>query len=174
MSPRDFATLPDLSSSRSRVGATRERRPIYADLMPPCNSGCPAGENIQSWLGLEMEGKHEEAWRAIVVDNPLPAIHGRVCYHPCESACNRAELDSAVSIHSVERFLGDLAIEKGWELSPPPAATGHRVLVVGAGPSGLSAAYHLARRGHHVEIRRLRGRAGRNDAIRNTGVPPST
>ena len=81
---------PISTSSRSRVGATRERRPIYADLMPPCNSGCPAGENIQSWLGLEMEGKHEEAWQAIVVDNPLPAIHGRVCYHPCESACNRA------------------------------------------------------------------------------------
>ncbi len=82
-----------------------------------------------------------------MADNPLPAIHGRVCYHPCESGCNRAELDSAVSIHSVERFLGDLALEQGWALPRRRARSGKRVLVVGAGPSGLSAAYHLARLG---------------------------
>ena len=91
--------------------------------------------------------------RELVADNPFPAIHGRVCYHPCEDSCNRAELDRSVSIHSVERFLGDLALEQEWQLDPPPHWTGKRVLVVGAGPSGLSAAYHLARRGHEVEIR---------------------
>jgi NADPH-dependent glutamate synthase beta subunit-like oxidoreductase len=98
-------------------------------------------------------GRHEQAWRQLVADNPLPAIHGRVCYHPCESVCNRASLDSAVSIHSVERFLGDLALEQGWLFDPPQRRTGKRVLVVGAGPCGLSAAYHLARLGHEVEIR---------------------
>jgi NADPH-dependent glutamate synthase beta subunit-like oxidoreductase len=86
-------------------------------------------------------------------DNPFAGIHGRVCYHPCETVCNRAHLDSAVSIHSVERFLGDLASERGWSFEPPPTCTGKRVLVVGAGPSGLSAAYHLGRLGHEVEIR---------------------
>jgi len=135
------------------AGPVRTRRPVYADLLPPCNAGCPAGENIQAWLASTRAGEHERAWRQLTADNPLPAIHGRVCYHPCESVCNRAELDSSVSIHSVERFLGDLALDRGWQFDPPPPGTGQRVLIIGAGPSGLSAAYHLARRGHEVEIR---------------------
>ncbi len=150
---RDVTPLPDLLHGRSHTGPTRERRPVYVDLLPPCNSGCPAGENIQAWLSHMQAGRHEQAWRQLVADNPLPAIHGRVCYHPCESVCNRASLDSAVSIHSVERFLGDLALEQGWLFDPPQRRTGKRVLVVGAGPCGLSAAYHLARLGHEVEIR---------------------
>jgi NADPH-dependent glutamate synthase beta subunit-like oxidoreductase len=153
MAPRDVTPLPDLVHGHSRAGPVRERRPVYLDLLPPCNAGCPAGENIQAWLAHAQAGRHEQAWRQLVQDNPLPAIHGRVCYHPCESVCNRAELDSAVSIHGVERFLGDLALEQGWMLDPPPASSGKRVLVIGAGPSGLSAAYHLARLGHEVEIR---------------------
>jgi NADPH-dependent glutamate synthase beta subunit-like oxidoreductase len=150
---RDVTPLPDLLHGRSHTGPARSRRPVYVDLLPPCNAGCPAGENIQAWLSHTQAGRHEQAWRELVADNPLPAIHGRVCYHPCESVCNRASLDSAVSIHSVERFLGDLALEQGWSFDPPAARTGKRVLVVGAGPSGLSAAYHLARLGHEVEIR---------------------
>jgi NADPH-dependent glutamate synthase beta subunit-like oxidoreductase len=151
--PRDLTPLPDLLHGAARAGPVRTRRPVYLDLLPPCNAGCPAGENIQAWLGYSQAGQHEQAWRQLVADNPLPAIHGRVCYHPCESVCNRAHLDSAVSIHAVERFLGDLALAEGWRFGPPPASTGRRVLVVGAGPSGLSAAYHLARLGHQVEIR---------------------
>jgi NADPH-dependent glutamate synthase beta subunit-like oxidoreductase len=153
ISPRDLTPLPDLLHDAAFAGAVRTRRPVYADLLPPCNAGCPAGENIQAWLASTRAGEHERAWRQLTADNPLPAIHGRVCYHPCESACNRADLDSSVSIHSVERFLGDLALDRGWRFHPPSARTGKRVLVVGAGPSGLSAAYHLARRGHDVEIR---------------------
>jgi NADPH-dependent glutamate synthase beta subunit-like oxidoreductase len=153
-SPRDVTALPDLLHGHSRAGPVRERRPVYVDLLPPCNAGCPAGENIQAWLAHTQAGRHEQAWRELVADNPFPAIHGRVCYHPCESVCNRANLDSAVSIHAVERFLGDLALEQGWAFDPPrPVPGAKRVLVIGAGPSGLSAAYHLARRGHEVEIR---------------------
>ncbi len=151
--PRDVTPLPDLLHGRVRAGPVRERRPVYVDLLPTCNAGCPAGENIQAWLAHAQAGRHEEAWRELVQDNPFPAIHGRVCYHPCESVCNRANLDSAVSIHSVERFLSDLALERGWRLDPPPTSSGKRVLVIGAGPSGLSAAYHLTRLGHEVEIR---------------------
>jgi len=150
---RDVTRLPDLLHGRSRSGPVREQRPVYVDLLPPCNAGCPAGENIQAWLAHVQAGEHELAWRALVADNPFAAIHGRVCYHPCESVCNRANLDSAVSIHAVERSLGDLALERGWLFDPPRAPSGKRVLVIGAGPSGLSAAYHLARSGHRVEIR---------------------
>jgi formate dehydrogenase beta subunit len=134
------------------TGPVRSRRPLYVDLLPPCNQACPAGEDIQQWLSLAQAGRYREAWRSLVRDNPLPATHGRVCYHPCESACNRAELDAAVNIHAVERFLGDLADREGWESDARAAPSGKRVLIVGGGPSGLSAAHHLARRGHSVAI----------------------
>jgi NADPH-dependent glutamate synthase beta subunit-like oxidoreductase len=151
--PRDVTPLPDLLHRRLGAAPVQARRPVYLDLLPPCNSGCPAGENIQAWLAFAMHGEYEKAWRELTKDNPLPAIHGRVCYHPCELVCNRTNLDSAVSIHSVERFLGDLALESGWKFEAPATRSGKRVLVIGAGPSGLSAAYHLARLGHEVEIR---------------------
>jgi len=147
----DFTPIIDLVA-KPGTGPVRERRPIYVDLLPPCNNACPAGENIQAWLAHAQAGRHHEAWLALVRDNPLPAVHGRVCYHPCESHCNREPVDSAVSIHAVERFLGDRAGQEGWRLPIDAQATGKRVLVVGAGPSGLSAAYHLARLGHAVEI----------------------
>lgn len=150
---RDITELPDLAVASGRVAPVRTRMPIYLDRLPPCNSACPAGENIQEWLRLVKAGEEEAAWRELVKNNPFPAIHGRVCYHPCETACNRVELDGSVSIHSVERYLGDLAIEKGWSLEKPRFSSGRRVLVIGAGPSGLSAAYQLAKMGHEVEIR---------------------
>ena len=153
MTERDDVTgLPNLLTTTGRVAPVRSRRPIYLDMLPPCNAGCPAGENIQEWLRLIKAGQHEAAWRQLTADNPFPAIHGRVCYHPCETACNRKDLDTAVSIHSVERYLGDLALERGWRFEMPRRDSGRRVLIIGAGPSGLSAAYHLRRLGHEVEI----------------------
>ncbi len=119
---KDMTVHPDLSRGEGRVAPVRSRKPIYLDMLPPCNAGCPAGENIQEWLRLIKAGEAEAAWRQLVTDNPFPAIHGRVCYHPCETACNRKDLDSAVSIHSVERYLGDLAIEKGWQFPSRAAA----------------------------------------------------
>jgi len=168
MDSSDMTPLPDLLHGRGRSGPVRQRRPVYVDLLPPCNAGCPAGENIQAWLAHAEAGRYEQAWRQLVADNPLAAIHGRVCYHPCESVCNRARLDSAVSIHSVERFLGDLARDRGWAFDLPPAHSGRRVLVIGAGPSGLSAAYHLARRGHEVEVRDAGERPG---GMMRYGIP---
>jgi NADPH-dependent glutamate synthase beta subunit-like oxidoreductase len=131
---------------------TRKLRPVLLDRLPPCNNACPAGENVQGWLYRAEAGEYENAWRLLVEDNPLPACMGRVCYHPCEARCNRAEVDSAVDINAVERFLGDEAIKRGWTFAPPARESGKSVLVVGAGPSGLSAAYHLRRAGHRVVV----------------------
>jgi formate dehydrogenase (NADP+) beta subunit len=149
--PDDMTPAVDLTRERG-TGSTRMRQPVYVDLLPPCNNACPAGENIQAWLALAQAGKFRESWETLIRDNPLPAVHGRVCYHPCETSCNRRDIDNAVSIHAVERFLGDLATEKAWPLPIDAAPSGKRVLIVGAGPSGLSAAYHLTRLGHVVEI----------------------
>ena len=161
-------TLEPGSSLANKTGSWRDKRPQYVHRLPPCNHGCPAGENIQQWLYHAESGDYESAWRELVKDNPLPATMGRVCYHPCETACNRVQLDEAVGIHGVERFLGDEAIRQGWALTADHAPTGKRVLVVGAGPSGLSAAYQLARRGHSVTIREAGPMAG---GMMRFGIP---
>jgi NADPH-dependent glutamate synthase beta subunit-like oxidoreductase len=166
---KPFAITLDVGSSlANKTGSWRTERPKYVHRMPPCNNACPAGENIQQWLYRAEEGNYEGAWRELVEDNPFPAIMGRVCYHPCETACNRAQLDEAVGINSIERFLGDEAIRREWGFAPPDALTGKRVLIVGAGPSGLSAAYHLRRFGHEVVVRDAGPRAG---GMMRFGIP---
>jgi len=164
----DLTLETNLEAHGAGTGAVRTKRPVYVDFFPPCNQACPAGENIQSWLALAQSGDHFEAWRRLTEENPMPAIHGRVCYHPCETACNRGELDSSVSIHAIERFLGDLAIKENWQFLKPQNQTGKKILVIGAGPSGLSAAYHLARLGHEVKIYEAGPVAG---GMMNFGIP---
>jgi 2-oxoacid:acceptor oxidoreductase delta subunit (pyruvate/2-ketoisovalerate family) len=168
---KPFAITLDVGSSRAnKTGSWRTERPVYVDRMPPCNQACPAGENIQAWLYEAESGGdgYERAWRKIMEENPFPAVMGRVCYHPCETSCNRAQLDEAVGINSVERFLGDEAIEQGWRVSVEAEPSGKQVLVVGAGPSGLSAAYHLARLGHSVTVRDAGPAAG---GMMRFGIP---
>jgi 2-oxoacid:acceptor oxidoreductase delta subunit (pyruvate/2-ketoisovalerate family) len=164
-----FAITLDVGSSRANhTGSWRVERPVYVDRLPPCNNACPAGENIQGWLYEAESGNYEAAWHVLVEDNPLPAIMGRVCFHPCETECNRVQVDEAVGINAVERFLGDLAVEKGWALPEPGPDTGKRILVVGAGPAGLSATYHLRRLGHQV---RLVDSASRLGGMMRYGIP---
>ena len=163
----DFTPRVDLTVARG-TGPVRDKRPVYVTLTPPCAHACPAGEDIRGWLALAQAGRYREAWQHLVAENPMPAVHGRVCYHPCESGCNRGEVDTAVSIHAVERYLGDLATSQGWAYPAPAPATGRKVLVVGAGPCGLSAAYHLARLGHEVEIREAGPVAG---GMMHFGIP---
>ncbi len=163
----DMTPVVDLTREKG-TGPVRTRRPLYVDLLPPCRAACPAGEDIQGWLALAQAGSYRKAWELLVAENPLPAVHGRVCYHPCEIGCNRGEYDAPVSIHAIERFLGDLASAQGWPFPPPAPASGKRVLVVGAGPCGLSAAYHLARSGHFVEVHEAGPLAG---GMMHFGIP---
>ena len=166
---KPFAITLDVGTSlANQTGSWRTERPVYVDLLPPCNNACPAGENIQQWLFHAEEGDYEAAWRQIMADNPFPAIMGRVCYHPCQTACNRVEVDEAVGINAVERFLGDEALKQGWSVEPPAQRSGKKVLVVGAGPSGLAAAYHLARLGHDVTVREAGPMAG---GMMRFGIP---
>ena len=164
MSQQLEAPRPSTTGARS----WRDERPAFVDLLPPCNNACPAGENVQRWLCLMQSGDYEAAWQVLAEDNPLPATMGRICYRPCETKCNRAEFDSAVGINSVERFIGDEAIEHGWRFGKPVKETGKRVLIVGAGPSGLSAAYHLRKAGHTVAIHETGPSAG---GMMRFGIP---
>jgi NADPH-dependent glutamate synthase beta subunit-like oxidoreductase len=166
---KPFAITLDIRSSlANHTGTWRSERPVYIDGLPPCNHACPAGEQVQGWLYAAEDGSYETAWRRLVADNPFPAVMGRVCYHPCETACNRAQLDTAVGINSVERYLGDEAIRQGWALPAPGVPSGKRVLIVGAGPAGLSAAYHLRLRGHAVEIHEAGAQTG---GMMRFGIP---
>lgn len=161
-------TLNVGSSLANETGSWRTERPVYVHMLPPCNKACPAGENVQAWLYHAEEGDYEAAWREIMVNNPLPATMGRVCYHPCQTACNRGQVDEAVGINAIERFLGDKAIEQGWNVSVDAAPSGKHVMVVGAGPSGLSAAYHLRRLGHEVTVKEAGPMAG---GMMRFGIP---
>jgi formate dehydrogenase (NADP+) beta subunit len=168
MAQTDITKPIDLLTHSEGTGPMRVRRPLYVDFMPPCNSACPAGENIQAWLAHAQGGDYYEAFQTIMQDAPFPAILGRVCVKPCETGCNRNHIDETVNIHAVERFIGDEAISKKWEVRYNAQATGKRVLVVGAGPGGLSAAYHLTRMGHTVEVFEAGSLAG---GLLRTGVP---
>ena len=170
MMDKPFAITLDVGSSlANKTGSWRTERPNYLRRLPPCNHACPAGENIQGWLYHAEEGDYETAWRVLMEDNPFPAIMGRVCYHPCESACNRGQLDEAVGINSVERFLGDEAIKQGWAVERARASSRASACSSWApGPRGCSAAYHLTRLGHEVAIRDAGPRAG---GMMRFGIP---
>jgi len=152
-------TLGVGTSLANKTGTWRTELPVYVSRRPPCATACPAGEDPQKWLYAAEEGDYETAWRTIMEVNPFPAVIGRVCFHPCQTSCNRTTLDEPVGINAVERFLGDEALRRGWTVPVAPP-TGRRVLVVGAGPAGMTAAYQLARRGHAVTVRESAAHAG--------------
>jgi 2-oxoacid:acceptor oxidoreductase delta subunit (pyruvate/2-ketoisovalerate family) len=166
---RPFAiTLGVGSSLANHTGSWRVERPVYVHNRPPCAEACPAGQDPREWLYIAEEGRYQDAWRVVMSVNPFPAVIGRVCYHPCQTACNRAQLDETVGINAVERFLGDEAIRRKWTVTVETPPSGKRVLVVGAGPAGLTAAYHLRLLGHDVTVRDAGARPG---GMMRYGIP---
>ena len=150
------------------TGNWRAIRPVYRDKMPPCNNACGTNEKIQGYLDLVKRGKYLDAYALIKEDMPFPSITGRVCYHPCEQACNRGQYDEAISIRAVERFLGDLGQALPRDVVKAGAPNGKKVAVVGSGPAGHSAAYQLARLGYAVTIFEKSPKAG---GLNRGGIP---
>jgi len=150
------------------TGNWRAIRPVYRDKMPPCNNACGTNEKIQGYLDLVKRGKYLDAYALIKEDMPFPSVTGRVCYHPCEQACNRGKYDEAISIRAVERFLGDLGQALPSDVVKAGAPNGKKVAIVGSGPAGHSAAYQLARLGYEVTIFEKSPRAG---GLNRGGIP---
>lgn len=158
------------TSLQFKTGSWRLQRPVHDHVAAPCHAACPAGEDAQAYLSLVEEERFREAWETIVAVNPFPAITGRVCHHPCEQACNRGSYDEAISIHDVERFLGDMAIAEGWTYPvTAPAAAAPKIAVVGAGPAGCAAAWHLARLGYRTDLLEAQPVAG---GLLRSAIPP--
>jgi 2-oxoacid:acceptor oxidoreductase delta subunit (pyruvate/2-ketoisovalerate family) len=155
------------STSQNRTGSWKYIRPLYRDAVAPCNQACPAGVDVEGYMNLLREGRVDDAVDLLLRENPMPAITGRVCHHPCETGCNRRDVDEAVSVHAVERALGDFSLRHPHP-PPPPVLHPERVAVVGGGPAGLSCAYHLARLGYAVTIYDEAAEAG---GLLRQGIP---
>ncbi|MDR2766072.1 MAG: FAD-dependent oxidoreductase [Holosporaceae bacterium] len=166
---KPFATVLDTGTSLcNKTGTWRTMRPEYVRRLPPCNATCPAGENIQLWLSLVEERKFREAWETMVKDNPFPAVMGRVCYHSCEKTCNRTQFDGAVNINLIEKSIGDMAIANDWSFETPMETRRKKILIIGSGPSGLTAAYFLRKLGYEVTIQETHIKPG---GMMRYGVP---
>jgi len=156
-----------------------DMRPKYVEKEPPCTEQCPNNNNIREALrvvasaekqGRSHEQSMEAAWYSFAETSPFPAVCGRVCPHPCESGCNRPEVDSAVGINAFERSVGDFGIEQGLQhIKINEEQRAEKIAVVGAGPGGLSCAFHLAKRGYQVSVFEAFPKAG---GMLRYGIPP--
>ena len=141
-----------LSSENRLTGTWRAALPNYQDQPSPCLGACPVNGRIATWIEQVKSGDTYGAFVTLADNNPFPAIAGRICHHPCETVCNRVELDETVGICSLERFVGDTALAEGWTFPAPAVERQHSVAVIGGGPAGLSAAYQLRRHGLRVTL----------------------
>lgn len=140
------------TSVNYKTGDWRQFRPVFVMGIAPCREACPAGIDIALFLREARHRHFERAWHIIMEENPFPSICGRVCHHPCEEACNRNEFDEPLAVNGLERFVGDHGLKTMLKVAKPKVQTGKRIAVIGAGPSGLSCAYHLWRLGHSVKV----------------------
>lgn len=151
---------------RKKTGLWRYTRPIVEDKIAPCTNDCPAHEKIPDYVEMVKKGQFREAWELIREDNPMPAVSGRVCYHPCEAACNRETFDQGIAIHSIERFVGDYGLKLS--LSRKRPAREEKIAIIGSGPAGLTCGYYLTRWGYRATIFEALPVAG---GMLYTGIP---
>ena len=154
----------------NRTGTWKFAEPVFLDRVSPCNQQCPAGEDITGYMYLAGQERFEAAWRLITQENPFPAIMGRICFHPCEGECNRKEHDEPVAIHMVERFIGDYGLSNKLSVPVSEPDKGRKIAVVGAGPAGLSAAFHVKKMGYSVTVYDSNQKPG---GLMRYGIPPS-
>ncbi len=150
-------TVPPIAVSNTstlvnKTGSWKYIRPLYQDRVAPCNAGCPVGIDIEGYMNLLREGRVHEAVELLIRENPMPSVTGRVCHHPCETHCNRRLFDEPVSIHAVERLLGDVFLDGELDIPRPARKRKRKIGIVGSGPAGLACAYHLARLGYPVTV----------------------
>jgi NADPH-dependent glutamate synthase beta subunit-like oxidoreductase/Pyruvate/2-oxoacid:ferredoxin oxidoreductase delta subunit len=157
-----------LTSEGRLTGTWRSAVPVYQNLPSPCLEACPVGGRIAEWIKMVKDGDPLGAWTVLTDNNPFPAIAGRICHHPCETACNRQYLDETVGICSLERHIGDLALREGWRFPAAATERGQSVAIVGGGPAGLSASYQLRRLGLQVSLYESKAELG---GLMRYGIP---
>jgi 2-oxoacid:acceptor oxidoreductase delta subunit (pyruvate/2-ketoisovalerate family) len=152
----------------NKTGAWRAQRPFYEDKTPPCSAACPAGNDIVAFIQKTTQGDFEGAWSLIKEENPFPGICGRVCFHPCESKCNRGAYDEPIAIHALERFVSDFASTLNKKLEKIPGIRKEKIAIIGSGPAGMSCAYHLAKLHYEVAVFESSSSAG---GMLRMGIP---
>lgn len=163
------ATWTTGNTTAIKTGTWRSALARHVHAPSPCHAACPVHGEIAGWIGQARAGDVHGAWQTLSRHNPFPAIIGRICHHPCENACNRGGHDEAVSICKLERHVGDVALDRGWSYPPAPVQRNKRIAVVGGGPSGLSAAFQLRRRGYAVTLFESQPELG---GLMRYGIPP--
>jgi 2-oxoacid:acceptor oxidoreductase delta subunit (pyruvate/2-ketoisovalerate family) len=153
----------------NKTGAWRAQRPFYEDKTPPCSAACPAGNDIVTFIQKITQGDFEGAWNVIKEENPFPGICGRVCFHPCESKCNRGDYDEPIAIHALERFVSDFASNLNKKIEKVTGVRKGKVAIIGSGPAGMSCAYHLAKLHYEVTVFESSPASG---GLLRSGIPP--
>ena len=152
----------------NKTGAWRAQRPFYEDKTPPCSAACPVGNDIVAFIQKTTQGDFKGAWNLIKEENPFPGICGRVCFHPCESRCNRGAYDEPIAIHTLERFVSDFTSSLNKKIERVPGARKGKIAIIGSGPAGMSCAYHLAKLHYEVTVFESSSSAG---GMLRMGIP---
>lgn len=153
----------------NKTGSWRVALPQYVNPPAPCHKACPVGGNIAVWIRHIENEEYHEAWLRLIDNNPFPAVTGRICHRPCESPCNRGRLDEPIAIRGLERFVGDMALEQGWDFPSVSHSKAEAIAIVGGGPAGLAAAFHLRRKGYPVTVIEAQEELG---GVMRYGIPP--